>query len=153
MIVLLGLTIVISSLALADDKGSVKKEGAALQGEWAMVSGTANGMPIPEQMVKNMKRVCKGGEVTVTMGEQIFMKAKVKLDPSAKPKTVDFEVTDGPNKGKKLLGIYEVEGDTFKSCFAAPDAERPKDFTSKEGDMLTSTVWKRVKTEAKADEK
>ena len=55
---------------------------------------------------------------------------------------------DGPNKGKRQLGIYEVEGDTLRSCFAAPDAERPRDFTSQPGDMRTSTVWKREKEAA-----
>ena len=139
--------------ARAEDSDAVKKDRAALQGEWAMVSGTANGMPIPEAVVKTMKRICKDGEVTLMMGEQLMFKAKVKVDPSATPKTVDFEMIEGPNKGKKQLGIYEVDGDTFKSCFAAPDGERPKDFTSKEGDMRNSTVWKRVKAEAKPDEK
>jgi hypothetical protein len=54
-------------------------------------------------------------------------------------------MTDGFTKGKKQLGIYELDGDTFKSCFGAPGAERPKDFTSQPGDKQTSSVWKREK--------
>ena len=71
------------------------------------------------------------------------MKAKITLDSAKKPKTIDFQMTDAVNKGRCQLGIYELDGDTLKSCFAAPAAERPKDFTSQPGDMRTSTVWRR----------
>ena len=53
---------------------------------------------------------------------------------------------EGFSAGKKQLGIYEVEGDTFKACFSKPGDERPTDFTSKPGDGRTVSVWKREKT-------
>jgi uncharacterized protein (TIGR03067 family) len=142
---LLGLTCTAISLAAAEDNPAIKKDMAQLQGEWSMVSGTADGQPMPEEMRKQMKRVCRGDEITVTAGGQMFLKAKVTLDPSKQPKTIDYEMTDGFTKGKKQLGIYELDGDTFKSCFGAPGAERPKDFTSQPGDKRTSSVWKREK--------
>jgi uncharacterized protein (TIGR03067 family) len=142
---LIGLTCAAISLAGAEDNPAVKKDMAQLQGEWSMVSGSADGQPMPEEMRKQMKRVCKGDEITVTTAGQIYIKAKVSIDPSRKPKTIDYEMIDGFTKGKKQLGIYELDGDTFKSCFGAPGAERPKDFTSKPGDKCTSSVWKREK--------
>ena len=142
---LIGLTCAAISLAGAEDNPAIKKDMAQLQGEWSMVSGTADGQPMPDEMRKQMKRVCKGDEITVTAGGQLFLKAKVTIDPSRKPKTIDYEMTEGFTKGKKQLGIYELDGDTFKSCFGAPGAERPKDFTSQPGDMRTSSVWKREK--------
>ena len=81
------------------------------------------------------------------------MKAKITIDPTKKPKTIDYQVIDGPTKGKKHLGIYELAGDTLKSCFGAPGAERPTDFTSKPGDKHTATVWKRAKAAAPAETK
>jgi uncharacterized protein (TIGR03067 family) len=137
----------------ADDKQAIAKDMAQLQGDWSMVSGTTDGFPIPPQMVSNSKRVCKGDELTVIVGGQLIMKAKIALDASKKPKTMDYDVTAGPNKGKKLSGIYELDGDTFKSCFAAPGAERPTDFTSKSGEKQTLTVWKRNKATPKAEQK
>ena len=142
---LIGLACATISLVAAEDTPAIKKDLAQLQGEWSMVSGTADGQSMPEEMRKQMKRVCKGDEITVTAGGQMFLKAKVAIDPSKKPKTIDYEMTDGFTKGKKQLGIYELDGDTFKSCFGAPGAERPKDFTSAPGDMRTSSVWKREK--------
>jgi uncharacterized protein (TIGR03067 family) len=107
-----------------------------------MVSGSSDGQPLPDEMRKLMKRVCKGDETTSLMAGQIYFKAKLTIDPSKKPKTIDFQMTEGVTKGKTQLGIYELEGDTFKSCFAAPSAERPTDFTTKPGDGRTLSVWK-----------
>jgi uncharacterized protein (TIGR03067 family) len=149
---LIGLVAVTISLAWAADDQEVKKEMAVLQGEWSMVSGSADGQPMPDEMRKQMKRVCKGDETLTTMGGQMFMKAKIAIDPSKKPKTIDYRMTDGFTKGKTQLGIYEVDGETFKSCFAKPGAERPADFTSKPGDGRTLSVWKRAKSAAPAPE-
>ena len=131
--------------ALADDDPAIKKDLAQLQGEWAMLSGSADGMEIPEAMRQTAKRVCKGEETTVMVGGQLIMKAKFSLDPAKKPKAIDYDVLDGPTKGMKHLGIYEFEGETVKFCFAAPGDERPAEFVSKAGDRRTTSVWKRVK--------
>ena len=128
-----------------EDSPAIKKELTLLQGEWSMVSGTANGESMPEEFRKQMKRVCKGDEITATMAGQIFLRAKITIDPTKTPKTIDYAMTDGLTKGKTQLGIYEIDGDTLKSCFSAPGAERPTDFSSKAGDERTFSIWKRDK--------
>ena len=122
-----------------------KKDRAALAGEWAMVSGERDGQPIPPQYLKGGRRVFMDGEVTVTLGDTLLMKAKVVLDPGKTPKAIDYDVTDGFFKGKKQLGIYEIDGDTVKFCFAIPDQDRPTDFTAKAGSGRTLSTWKRAK--------
>jgi uncharacterized protein (TIGR03067 family) len=132
------------SLVRAADNEAVKKDLAQLQGEWTMVSASADGQSMSEDMLKQMKRVCKGDELTVTMGDRVYLKAKIAIDPSKKPKTIDYDMSEGFIKGKKQLGIYELNGDTFKACFNAPGAERPKELKS--GDGLTFSEWKRTKS-------
>ena len=83
------------SSAWAEENEAVTKDLARLQGEWSMVSGSADGQPMPDEMRKQMKRVCKGDEITVTAGGQLFLKAKVSIDPSRKPRTIDYEMTGG----------------------------------------------------------
>jgi uncharacterized protein (TIGR03067 family) len=146
IITLAGFTI---SLVRAADDEAVKKDFAQLQGEWTMVSASADGQSMSDDMLKQMKRVCKGDEITVTMGDQIFLKAKITIDPSKKPKTIDYDMTEGFTKGKKQLGIYELNGDTFKACFNSAGAERPTEFKSGEG--LTLSEWKRKKSAAAAE--
>jgi len=122
-----------------------KKEMSLLDGEWSMVSGQANGQDMPKELVSTGKRVAKDGEVTISIGGQVFFKAKFTIDPTKKPRTIDYAMTEGFTKGQKQLGIYELDGDTVKFCFAAPGKERPKDFTAKEGSQQTYSVWKRDK--------
>jgi uncharacterized protein (TIGR03067 family) len=137
------------SLAHAADNDAVKNDLAKFQGEWSMVSGAADGQAMPDNFLATAKRVCKDDETTVTVGGQLILKAKFTVDPTQKPKTIDYEVTDGPTKGRKHLGIYEVSDDSLKFCFAAPDADRPTTFESKPGDLRTFSVWKRAKAEPK----
>ncbi len=139
------ITLAISLVRAAEDE-ALKKDLAQLQGEWTMVSGSADGQPMPDQMRKEMKRVCKGDEITVTMGDRVFLKAKITIDPSKTPKTIDYDMTEGLSKGKKQLGIYELNGDTFKACFSSPGGERPKEIKAGEG--LTFSEWKRQKSAA-----
>ncbi len=124
---------------------AAKEEQARLEGEWSMVSGEIDEQPLPAEYVKGAKRVARAGETTVTIGGRLFMKARYTIDPGKSPKTIDYVMTGGPTKGKTQLGIYELDGDKVKFCFAAPGKERPKEFTTKEGSGRTLSVWKREK--------
>ena len=134
---------VLTCLAAAQESDENKADVAKMHGEWSMVSGSADGFPFPDEILPNAKRVCRGNETTVTIGPQLVMQATFAVDATKKPKTIDYKATDGPTKGKSHLGIYEFDGDTIKYCFAAPDAERPTEFTSKQGERRTLSVWKR----------
>ena len=59
-----------------------------------MVSGLADGQPMPDQMLKQAKRVCQGDETTTTVAGKLFIKAKFTINPSQKPRTIDYEMTD-----------------------------------------------------------
>jgi uncharacterized protein (TIGR03067 family) len=125
----------------------VDKEMKLMEGEWQMVSGEREGNAFPDEVVKSFKRITKDGETTTETSGTLILKAKFKVDPSKKPKTIDYEITDGPQKGKAMIGIYELKGDDFKACMVMSDEKRPTDFTTKDGDGRTLTVWKRVKKE------
>lgn len=124
---------------------AVKKDMLLLEGEWSMVSGERDGQKLPDEFVKGGKRTAKDGETSITINDMLFMKAKFTVDPAKKPKEIDYSITDGPEKGKTRLGIYEIDGDMVKFCFAAPGDKRPTEFTAKEGSNCTLSVWKRNK--------
>ncbi|HEV3204267.1 MAG TPA: TIGR03067 domain-containing protein [Gemmataceae bacterium] len=126
-------------------KDAIKKEMGQLQGEWSMVSGERDGESLPEDLVQDAKRVTKEDEVTVTLAGQVYLKAKFAISPSKKPKTIDYTLQDGSEKGKTMLGIYELEGDKVKFCFSSPGKDRPTEFNTKEDSGKTLSVWKRDK--------
>jgi len=128
-------------LVAADDpKDELKK----LEGTYTMVSGEKDGKNVAEQTIKIAKLVLKGDQHDVKIGDDTF-KGTHKVDPSKKPKTIDATDTDGPFKGKTVYGIYELDGDTFKVCFAKPGEDRPKEFSTKSGTGHMLHVWKREK--------
>src|SRR5215218_652227 len=92
---LIGLVAFSTSQTWAQDSEITKKEMAQLQGEWSMVSGSANGQTMPDEIRKQMKRVCKGNQATTTMGTTVYLKATITVDPSKSPKTMDYQMTEG----------------------------------------------------------
>src|SRR5438105_11474742 len=75
------------------------KDEVAIEGTWLPSSAELAGKPFPENVRKSIKLVIKKGKYTVTVGQQPDH-GTVKLDSSAKPKTMDITGSEGPNKGK-----------------------------------------------------
>jgi uncharacterized protein (TIGR03067 family) len=145
------LLVLVTGLFLAanfkdEAKDNAKKELDKLQGDWVMVSSEHNGEAAPAEQIKSLKRTVKGNEFTVFRDGEVLVKGMFTIDPSKSPKTVDITFTEGDNKDMKMLGIYEIDGDNQKVCYAPPgQKERPKEFTSKGDKGLTFSVWKREK--------
>jgi uncharacterized protein (TIGR03067 family) len=136
-------TAILVLIGAGNVQDATNNEMAKLEGEWSMVSGEANGFPMPKETVKGGKRVAKDGETAITFEGQVYFKAKYRIDPTKKPKAIDYVMTEGPTKGKTHLGIYELNGTTVTFCFAAPGKDRPTEFTAKEGSRRTLSVWRR----------
>jgi uncharacterized protein (TIGR03067 family) len=139
---LLALSICLFLAANAADD-AVRKEVAALEGEWLMVSAERDGTPAPADIVRSAKRVSKGDETKVFVQGRLFARAKFTVDPSKSPKTIDYAVAEGQFQGMMQLGIYELNGDSVKYCFADPGKQRPTDFTTRGKSGYTVGIWKR----------
>jgi uncharacterized protein (TIGR03067 family) len=135
--------LVVAFLVAADDP---KKEIEKLQGTWKLVSLEVDGKKATKgDIKKEQKMVVEGDKFSSTVDDKHSFKGTFKLDASKKPKAVDAVVTEGEYKGKTLLGIYEVEGDTMRACYAPPGKERPTEFVSKEGSGTYLYAYKREK--------
>src|SRR5262249_26261721 len=73
--------------------------------------------------------------------------ATVKLGPTNSPRTIDVTFTEGERKGQTAVGVYEIEGDTFRVCVARPGDERPAEFSARVGSGRTLVVYQREKKE------
>jgi uncharacterized protein (TIGR03067 family) len=141
--ILIGLACLAVSTSRAQDNQAATQDKAQLQGEWTMISGERDGQPFPAAFMKGSKRVAKGDEITVTLQGQLFMSAKITLDPAKSPKAIDYSVTGGPYAGKTQLGIYQLDGDKVKFCFSTPGGQRPDGFTTKPNSGRTLSTWQR----------
>ena len=145
--VLSGLLLPWSMLA-AENEDLLKKDLEKFQGDWIMVAGERNGQKMDAKLVRTFSRTVIGTKYTVSFEvpeAAVVQPGSFTLDPSKQPKAIDLVADDGPNKGKKMLGIYAFDGDTYKMCVAQPEKERPTAFATKEGSEWSLTVWKREK--------
>ncbi len=123
-------------LLAADDP---KKEAEKFAGTWGVVAAERDGKPNDE--IKNDKLIIAGDKITIktARGDE---DATFTVDPAKKPKSIDVK----PSKENVTIqGIYEIEGDNLKICFAGPGGERPADFTTKAGSKRMLITLKREK--------
>ena len=145
------LVVLAAGLLLGADnpKGEAKKDQDKLQGEWTLESGTREGTEIPEDIAKSLKRTIKDDGFSVTRDGQALNKGTFKLDPSKKPKAIDFITTEGPGKGTKALMLYELKGDELRLCETTPDdtrkdLPRPAEFSAGPGSGRAITTLRRT---------
>jgi uncharacterized protein (TIGR03067 family) len=131
------------SVALAAGNGDAK-DGDTLDGTWLPSTAELGGKPFPDEVRKTIKLVVKDDKYTATVGKAVDQ-GTVKLDPAAKPKAMDITGTDGPNKGKTFLAIYERDGDTLRVCYDLSGKSRPSEFKTSEGTQLFLVTYKREK--------
>jgi uncharacterized protein (TIGR03067 family) len=90
----------------------------------------------------------KDNTYTLTFGDAVVEKGTGKVDPTVTPKTAEVTATEGDNKGKTRLAIYELnelKGDDLRVCWVEAGKDRPADFTAKEGSGRELVTYKRVK--------
>ena len=116
-----------------------------LQGTWVMVSMETEGHEVAAEDFKNWTAVYEQNRVTLRDGDRVRRRGIITLDPSRKPKAINTWDQDGPYEDQTVPGIYDLEGDTLKLCFARPGQERPKEFTTKSGTAFLVCVYKRHK--------
>jgi uncharacterized protein (TIGR03067 family) len=123
----------------------VKAELKKLQGTWTVAKQINDGTETPAEEAKKIKVIFDGeGKWKVDVEGTTFVEGTLTLDPSKKPKTIDYKITKGDEKDKVLMAIYELEGDSFKHCGAFKGA-RPTAFASAPGSGHTFTVFQRQK--------
>lgn len=143
--ILLALAAGLSVGADAPKGDAAKADLDKLQGTWSLVSAERDGKKAAEDEVKKTRITFKGDQFLFPdeSGVATSKKGTIKIDPARKPKAMDA-TDDGPD-GKTSLGIYAIDGDDYKVCFAPPGKERPTEFSSKPGSGHSFQTWKRTK--------
>jgi uncharacterized protein (TIGR03067 family) len=142
LLLIVAVGLLMAPAAPKDD--AARKEYQKFTGTWRFVSIEADRAKAEEDVFKNARLIVKGNEFSMIQGAVTY-RGTYTVDVSKKPKTIDLVFTDGPEKGKTSLGIYELEGDTCKLCIALTGKDRPKEFVSKPGSGHVLEVLRREK--------
>jgi uncharacterized protein (TIGR03067 family) len=138
------LTACLLALSLTQTPQAKPDDATAMEGSWVIEKAEMGGTPFPAEVTKDMTLVLtKGGYVLKTKGPED--KGTTAVDATKSPKQLDIKGTDGPNKGKTLLCIYTLDGDTLTVCYDLSGKARPTEFKSATGTQQFLATYKRVK--------
>lgn len=127
---IVGLVVMTSpaAFAFAGDDQELKK----LNGTWLIVSGEMFGKKMPAEVFAGFELVLKDGSYTLNAKGKADI-GTCKVDAKKKPKELDITGTEGPNKGKTMLCIYELKDDMLTVCYDMAGKQRPTEFKTPEG--------------------
>jgi len=116
----------------------------AMEGKWKVETVEAGGKVIEIKELEDLVVTITGDryELTTPQGPDA---GTLKLDETARPKTMDATDTEGFDAGKVIKAIYEIIGDTMRVCYATEGGERPSELATKEGSPRLLITYKRVK--------
>ena len=138
---LLSLVLLLNRTRAADPK-----ETDNIDGTWLPSAAELEAKQYPDDVRKSIKLEVKDGKYTVTVGDAVD-KGTVKLDTTAKPMSLDITGSEGPNKGKTILAIFERDGDTLRICYDLSGKTRPTEFKTTTGSKLFLVTYQLQKTQ------
>lgn len=132
---------------VASQEEDAKKDQEALQGKWDVIKIVADGREVPEDKIRGVTLVVKDDTMALTEPNSAEkLEFSFKLDTGKKPKGIDTTPSNGPFQGKKVSGIYELNGTELKLCLPNDEnAARPTEFNTTPGSKLALLVLKRAK--------
>ena len=113
-----------------------EKELDALQGNWTLVASEGRGRKVSDEEIKTHPGLAEidGNKMRIFVKDLHDMEGVVRFDPTVTPKTIDYlHLSDSdPDKGKMGLGIYELQGDSLRICWAITGLKegRPSQFSN-----------------------
>jgi uncharacterized protein (TIGR03067 family) len=118
-----------------------------LEGAWVPVAANVAG----KELVVNDLRVKylvldAGGYSIVDRTNQIVDSGEYLVDDAASPQTMDIVGREGPNAGRTMLAIYQLDADRLTVCYDLDGRERPSDMQPREDKLLLSITYTRALT-------
>ncbi len=140
-----GVLFLTAAFLLAADAPKANTDRDKIQGVWKIIAEVENGKETPPARNEKVRIRFTADKMIVTEGDEKH-EASYKLDPERIPTVIEVTPDDGPNKGKKALGIYQLSGDTLTICLTlAKDKDRPSDFTAKTDSGRVLFTLERIK--------
>lgn len=135
-----------SSWSAAPEK--TQADAKALNGSWAPSSAVMGGKAYTEEEVKKIHLALHDGKYTAKVGDEVD-KGTFTIDDSKEPKTLTITGTEGPNKGKTIPAIYELEKNKLKVCYDMSGKAAPEKFESTAESKLFLVTYERKATTGK----
>src|SRR5262249_57071835 len=98
------------------------------RGTWTVDAYKATGGNPDEEFLRRLRFVYDGDRMDAFDGDRLISQALLRLDPSARPPTIDVIPRAGPNTGLASLGVYELRRGVLRMASGGPGDDRPAGF-------------------------
>ena len=121
-----------------------KTNSMAIDGKWSVSTAELAGDALPTELFQKMTLILDKEKYTLK-SERLDDTGTMVADTTKKPMQLDIKGVEGPNKGKTLLAIYELDGDSLKICYDLEGKARPTEFKTTKGTKQFLVLYKRIK--------
>src|SRR5258708_7169808 len=137
-------SLLLTGAVYADEADSKKDVAKKIVGTWQMTKAVLGGAALSKKTVQSIRLELTDKTYSLT-GAESPDKGTCELSLAKKPYGIDVKGTEGPNKGKTFLAIFELDGDVLRVCYDLSGKKRPAKFESKEKTLLFLVEYKKVK--------
>ncbi len=104
------------------DVAKVTGDAEKIQGYWQAISAEVDGKIVPQSELKELQVVIGKDSMSSPKGK-ISLICDYQIDSNQTPKQINMTQDQ-----RKVLGIFDLDGDTLRICFAADSGTRPSSF-------------------------
>jgi uncharacterized protein (TIGR03067 family) len=116
-----------------------------LAGAWVPVCANVSGKELVVAELRVKYLVLDGSDYSIVdRSNQIVDRGEYLVNESAVPWTIDIVGREGPNAGRSMLAIFELQGDRLTVCYDLNSAERPSNMEPREDQLLLSITYERA---------
>ena len=122
-------------------------ESRTPEGVWKPIAAILGGARLSKESLDAITLRISGTNYEVTVkGETEPDRGFSTLDTIASPKHMTITSTNGPNRGKTFLAIYEMKDErSLRVCYDLSGADFPKEFKAPKGTQLYLVGYRRQK--------
>ncbi|HVW69609.1 MAG TPA: TIGR03067 domain-containing protein [Steroidobacteraceae bacterium] len=117
-----------------------------LEGAWVPIAANVGGKELIVHELRVKYLVLDGaGYSIVDRTNHIVDSGDYLVDEAASPQTMDIVGREGPNAGRTMLAIYELDADRLTVCYDLDGKERPSGMQPLGDQLLLSITYERAR--------
>ena len=116
-----------------------------LEGAWVPIAASVSGKELLVAELRVKYLVLDGHDYNIIdRSNQIVDRGEYLVNDSAKPSTIDIVGRDGPNAGRSLLAIFELQDNRLTVCYNLEGQNRPANMQAQDDQLLLSITYERA---------
>ena len=116
-----------------------------IEGTWVPIAAAVSGQPLEVAQLRVARFVLdRGGYEIVDRADRVVDAGDYHIDETVSPSAMDIIGLSGPNAGRTMLAIFELEGDRLTVCYDLEQAVRPLGMEPLEDQLLLVITYARA---------